>query len=193
MGIFETILKTFLSNPHLFIILLIVGGSVFRAVLQGASQARKRREEVETQRRERGDKPIDWREILGETMDEPEPRMSAELPPVPPTVVERRAPPPPPVPALVLQGKGDLSAEAFGDALTPLASRGPESGVFPSALTKKASSAEDGDREPAAAAAPSPWVRRGVEHPAVTFEDWRSAIVLRELLGPPVSLRGTDR
>lgn len=192
MGIFETILKAFLSNPHLFIILLIVGGSVFRAVLQGASQARKRREEVETQRRERGDKPIDWREILGEGMDEPEPPMSAELPPAPPTVVERRSPPPPPMPALVLQGKGDLTAEAFRDALTPLAARGPESGVFPSALTE-ASSAEDGDREPAGAGARSPWVRRGVEHPAVTFEDWRSAIVLRELLGPPVSLRGTDR
>jgi hypothetical protein len=181
VDILERVIRFFVRNPHFVLVAIFILASVVRSVVQGISQAKRRQKEVEQRRELRGDKKIELEEMF-EPREEEAPRMEPEPPPAmwrgaPPTPAP--SPPPPPAPRSFVERI----------PLTPTLAE-PE---FPKiadvtlapVLGMGALDLSSAETEPEAVAPRTELAgfRRGLD-------DWRSAVVLTEVLGPPVSMRG---
>jgi hypothetical protein len=179
--ILERLIRFFVRNPHFVLVAIFILASVVRSIVQGVTQAKRRQKEVEQRRESRGEKKIELEEMFEpreeaapEPEPEPPPAMWRGAPPAP-------APPPPPPPA----------PRSFADRI-PLTTTLAEP-AFPRiadvtlapALATGISDLSSADPEPEAVAprAELTGFRR-------ELDEWRSAVILTEVLGPPVSMRG---
>ena len=185
MDALQRLITYVLSHPQLFVVLLIIGGPMLRSVVKGLAEAKRRQREVEERR---GGRVLDTNDP--DVQEREEEVVVEEPPPIPETeeeeeeVVARPAPEPvlvvPPIPPL-----SPTEVEAEPRPLL-LGLEPPEFAATPSFSDVIAA-------RPARALLEE--VGHGAEAGGFAFriptaeEDWRTALVLSEILGPPVSMR----
>jgi hypothetical protein len=205
----DNIIKLFTKQPHLLILVLVIGGSIVRAVVQGLTEAKRRRAEVEARReaRERGEivEPAvtpevpepepDWQQML-----EMEPRVEPEAPPAPAMEQPNQTAPPAPPPVYASK-RQPFRTKPRDFTPVPVPARAavesteaaPTNFLFPGALDVNISEPID---------VPAPEIADPHEEPvgesarggyvfanAREYQFWRNAIILNEILATPVSMR----
>ena len=189
MDALQRLITYVLSHPQLFVVLLIIGGPMLRSVVKGLAEAKRRQREVEDRRDGRA---VDTNDRDAQEIEEKEEEevREDEPPPISETqeeeaeVVARPAPEPVVVaPSIPMLSPTDVEAEPRPLLL----------GLEPPEFAATPSFSDVIAARPARALLEE--VGHGAEAGAFTFrmpaseDDWRTALVLSEILGPPVSMR----